>query len=141
MTKLSLQDARFLKFNSKHLPNLKKLRDGIINPSKPSHKRFINVLEGKLLPVTQWERAFLHWTELNEPDLVEYISNMIDENKKRNNTSKSETVFKYPSNQKDKKLTKKQKQLKIDITHRKSGFYKQNLKFVSGGLPSLGKKR
>ena len=68
-------------------------------------------------------------------------TNMIDENKKRNNTSKSEIVFKYPSKQKDKKLTKKQKQLKIDITHRKSGFYKQNIKFVSGGLPSLGKKR
>ena len=65
---------------------------------------------------------------------------MIDENKKRNNTSKSETVFKYPSNQKDKKLTKKQKQLKIDITHRKSGFYKQNLKFVSGDHLVQGKR-
>lgn len=141
MKKLSLQDAKFLKINAKHLPNIIKLRDGEIRPTKPSHKRFLDVLRGKLSPATQWERAFLHWTEMNEPDLVEYISNRIDDNKRKNNISKSDATFRYPSIKKDKKLTKKQNQLKIEITHRKSGFYKQKVRFVSGGLPSLGKKR
>ena len=141
MKKLSLQDAKFLKINSKYLPNLIKLRDGDIKPSKPSHRRFLGVLQGKFLPASQWERAFLHWTEINEPDLVLYISNKIDENKRKYKISNSGVTFKYPSYKKDKKLTKKQKQLKIDITHIKSGYYKQTIKFVSGGLPSLGKKR
>ena len=141
MDKLSLQDATFLKINSKYLPNIIKLRDGLIQPLKPSHKRFLNVLQGKSSPVTQWERAILHWTEMNEPDLVEYISNKIDENKKKNKVSENGINLKNSSNQKNKKLTQKQKQLEIEINHRKSGYYKQSLKFVSGGLPSLGKKK
>ena len=141
MKKLSLQDAKFLKINAKYLPNLIKLRDGEIRPTKPSHKRFIDVLQGKILPTTQWERAFLHWTEMDEPNLVQFILSKIDENRKKNNISKSTTTFKYPSNKNDKKLSKKQNQFKIDITHRKSGYYKQKVRFVSGGLPSLGKKR
>ena len=141
MKKLSLLDARFLKINSKRLPDLIKLRDGVIKPLTPARKRFVKVLQGKTSPSTQWERAFLHWTEMNEPDLVQYISNKIDENKRKINSSKNEVTFKYPSNKKEKKLSKKQNQFKIDITHRKSGYYEQTVKFVSGGLPSLGKKR
>ena len=141
MKKLSLLDARFLKINSKRLPDLIKLRDGIIKPLTPARKRFVNVLQGKTSPSTQWERAFLHWTEMNEPDLVQYISNKIDENKRKINISKNGVTFKYPTNKKEKKLSKKQNQFKIDITHRKSGYYEQTVKFVSGGLPSLGKKR
>ena len=74
-------------------------------------------------------------------DLVEYISNKIDENKKKNKVSENGINLKNSSNQKNKKLTQKQKQLEIEINHRKSGYYKQSLKFVSGGLPSLGKKK
>ncbi len=62
MKKLSLQDAKFLKIHAKHLPNLIKLSDGEIKPTKPSHKRFLGVSQGKILPTTRWERAFLHWT-------------------------------------------------------------------------------
>lgn len=40
-----------------------------------------------------------------------------------------------------KKLTKKQKEQQIEANHRKSGYHKQTVKTVSGGLPSLGKKR
>ena len=104
MDKLSLQDATFLKIHSKYLPNIIKLRDGLIQPLKPSHKRFLNVLQGKSSPVTQWERAILHWTEMNEPDLVEYISNKIDENKKKNKVSENGINLKNPSNQKNKKF-------------------------------------
>jgi len=141
MNKLSLSDARFLKINSKSIPDLIKLRDGLILPATPERKRFLDVLQGKLLPETQWERAFLHWTEMNEPNLFEYISEKIDENKRKNTTDKSSYFFKYPSNKKDKKLSKKQKEQQIEVNHIKSGYYKQTVKIVSGGLPSLGKKR
>ena len=141
MNKLSLSDARFLKKHFHKLTNLQKIRDGIIKPESPKGKRLLSVLAGKSLPKTQYERAFLHWTQMNEPNLFEYISEKIDENKRNNNIDKLSVVFKYPSNHKDKKLSKKQKEQQIEANHRKSGYYKQTVKIVSGGLPSLGKKR
>ena len=53
---------------------------------------------------------------------------------KKNKVSENGINLKNSSNQKNKKLTQKQKQLEIEINHRKSGYYKQSLKFVSGGL-------
>ena len=141
MNQLSLEDAKFLKKHFHSLSKLQKMRDGIIKPKSPKGERLLNVLAGKLLPETQWERAFLHWTQMNEPNLFEYISEKIDENKRNNNIDKLSVVFKYPSNHKDKKLTKKQKEQQIEANHRKSGYHKQTVKIVSGGLPSLGKKR
>jgi hypothetical protein len=141
MNQLSLEDAKFLKKHFHKLTNLQKIRDGIIKPESPKGKRLLSVLAGKLLPKTQYERAFLHWTQMNEPNLFEYISEKIDENKRNNNIDKLSVVFKYPSNHKDKKLSKKQKEQQIEANHRKSGYHKQTVKIVSGGLPSLGKKR
>ena len=77
MNQLSLEDAKFLKKHFHKLTNLQKIRDGIIKPESPKGKRLLSVLAGKLLPKTQYERAFLHWTEMNEPNLFEYISEKI----------------------------------------------------------------
>ena len=141
MNNLSLQEALFLKKYFKKISNIKKLRDGFIEPTSEDQKRFLDVMKGRQPPQTQWEKAFLHWTEMNEPNLFEYISEKIDENKRKSATDKSSYFFKYPSNKKDKKLSKKQKEQQIEVNHKKSGYYKQTIKLVSGGLPSLGKKR
>mgnify|MGYP006127595987 CR=1 FL=1 len=96
MSNLSLHDAMFLKKHFLHLSNLKKLRDGIVKPESPKGERFLDVLQGKILPETQWERAFLHWTEINEPDLNWYILKKLDESenltKKRNKRNKTKKI-------------------------------------------------
>ena len=141
INKLSLLDATFLKMNAKSIPDLKKLRDGLIEPNTQARKRFLDVLKGKLLPETQWERAFLHWTEMNEPELSKYISENMEDNKKKNYVNKSSIFINSASRNKNKKISKKLKEIEIEETHRKSGYYKKTIKIVSGGLPSLGKRR
>ena len=97
MSKLSLEDAMFLKNNSYHLSNIKKLRDGIIKPKTEVHKKFLDVMKSLKPPESQWERAFLHWTEINEPDLNWYILKKLDESenltKKRNKSDKTKKIL------------------------------------------------